>query len=282
MKLWLFQLAVEFHKTFRKPRAIVGFLAVLVVIPVVMIGIATGGEAIEKEFARGLSEQFLVLGSLMNGNTATILVLNFLWVHVPLLVTLVAGDTVAGEAATGTLRITLSRRPGRGLVLSAKLVVSLCYAIALVFLLGLLALGLGQLLMGGGDLMVLTGYGISMLGEQEAFGRLLLALATGALAMMTVASLTFFFGVLAENSLTPVIAAMAVIVVCLAISGLPISSFDWLRPWLFTSHFDLWTLVLENPVPMDLVRDSLLVHLGYILVLNGLSWVIFLRKDIRT
>ncbi len=276
------QIAAEYRKTFRKPRAIVGIVAVLVVIPVVMLGIATGGEAIEKEFARGLQEQFLILGSLMNGYTATVLVLNFLWIHIPLLVTLVAGDTVAGEAASGTLRITLSRRPSRAMVLGAKLLVSLSYAVFLVFLLGFLSLGLGRLLMGSGDLMVLTGYGISMLGEQDAFRQLLLALAAGALSMLTVASLTFFFGVLSENSLTPVIAAMAVIVVCLAISGLPVSSFDWLRPWLFTSHFDIWSLVLENPIPMELFWQSVCVHLCYVGLFCGLSFAVFLRKDIRS
>ncbi|MCA9782368.1 MAG: ABC transporter permease [Calditrichaeota bacterium] len=282
MSDFLLLMRLEMRKTFRKPRTIVGIVAILVVIPLVVWGLAAGGETIEKEFARGLEEQFIVLGTIMNGYTATVLVLNFLWIHVPLLVTLVAGDTLAGEAAAGTLRLTLTRRQSRSRILAAKWMVSMGYAVGLVFLMGLLAIGLGVLFMGSGDLLVLTEAGISLLGEDQALGQLLAAVACGALSMMTVASLAFLFGVLSENSLTPVIGAMAVIVVSLAVSGLPVTSFDALRPWLFTSHFDIWTLALESPVPGDLLAQSAAIHAGYIALFTGLSFWIFNHKDIRS
>lgn len=282
MRAFLELVALEARKTFRKPRTIVGIAAILVVIPLVVWGIAAGGETIEKEFARGLEEQFLVLGTIMNGYTATVLVLNFLWIHVPLLVTLVAGDTLAGEAAAGTLRLTLTRRPSRARILAAKWLVSMAYAVGLVFLLGLLAIGLGVLLMGSGDLLVLTESGISLLGEEQALWQLLAAVSCGALAMMTVSALAFLLGVLAENSLTPVIGAMALIVISLAVSSLPVTSFDGLRPWLFTSHFDIWTLALESPVPRDLLLQSALVHLAYTAGFGLLAFGIFQYKDIRS
>ena len=153
-------------------------------------------------------------------------------------------------------------------------------AVILFFI--LLAIGLGVLFMGSGDLLVLTEAGISLLGEDRALGQLLAAVACGALSMMTVASLAFLFGVLSENSLTPVIGAMAVIVVSLAVSGLPVTSFDALRPWLFTSHFDIWTLALESPVPGDLLAQSAAIHAGYIALFTGLSFWIFNHKDIRS
>lgn len=282
MKDFLLLVALEARKTFRKPRTIVGILAILVVIPLVVWGLAAGGETIEKEFARGLEEQFIVLGTIMNGYTATVLVMNFLWIHVPLLVTLVAGDTLAGEAAAGTLRLTLTRRQGRMRILAAKWTISMLYTVGLVFLMGVLAIGLGVLLMGSGDLLVLTESGISLLGEDQALWQLLGAVACGALAMMTVSALAFLFGVLAENSLTPVIGAMAVIVVSLAVSSLPVTSFDALRPWLFTSHFDIWSLALESPVPWDLMRQSMAIHIGYTAGLGALAFWIFNRKDIRS
>ena len=48
------------------------------------------------------------------------MVMNALFVHVPFLILLVAGDIFAGEATSGTYRILLTRPPSRTRIFSVK------------------------------------------------------------------------------------------------------------------------------------------------------------------
>ena len=51
---------------------------------------------------QGVGEQFAISGNILNGYLVTYLVLQSLLIHIPLLVALVAGDVLAGEANMGT------------------------------------------------------------------------------------------------------------------------------------------------------------------------------------
>jgi len=45
----------------------------------------------------------------MNGYLLAYIILQLMLVHVPLLISLVAGDMISGEAAQGTLRVLLTK-----------------------------------------------------------------------------------------------------------------------------------------------------------------------------
>ena len=273
-------LRIEFLKTRRLLRTGIGYAAILVVVPLILLGLHLSGRGLEQEFLRGLADQFFVVGRILNGYTAAIIVMNFLWVHVPFLITLVAGDIVSGEANRGTFRVLLTRRPSRARVLLAKYIIAQAYSCSLVFFLALGSLGLGLPLMGSGDLINVGQQGLVLLGAERVPWHLLLAYGLSMVAMGTVASLAFLLGTFVENPIGPIVGAMALVVVLLAVSSLPMDLFDALRPWLFTSHFDIWQLALEDPVPWALVLKSLAVLLCYISLFTGGAFLVFCRRDI--
>lgn len=270
----------ELGKTLRLWRTGIGYAALLVVVPLVLWGLAAGSEDLTAEFTRGLEDQFFVVGDLLNGYTAAVLVMNFLWVHVPFLITLVAGDILSGEAVRGTWRVWLTRRPGRLQVVAAKFVVAQAYALSLVALLALLSIGLGRWWLGGGDVLMVGADGITLLGEEIALPRLALAYACAGAAMVSVASLAFWVGTLVEHPIGPIVGSMAILIVLLALSNIPLDLFAPLRPWLFTSHFDVWGLALEDPIPWAELRRSLAVLGVWSGLFGGAAVWTFLRKDI--
>jgi len=144
----------EVLKTYAKWRTYIGFIAVAVVVPLVEFGLKAEGGSLVRNMTRGLGEDFLIVGNLFNAYLITYVIMNSLWIHVPFLISLVAGDQLAGEATGGTFRQLLIRPPSRTRILNAKYLTTLLYTFSLVTFLGALALGLGLALFGTGDLLV--------------------------------------------------------------------------------------------------------------------------------
>ncbi len=272
----------EIIKVFSRWRTYIGFGAIVVVVPLVMWGFSLGGSAIQREMLKELGDEFIITGNLANGMWASYLLMNALFIHVPFLIILVAGDVVAGEGTAGTFRIYLTRPVSRSRILTAKLLAAATYSTGLVVFMGLLSLSVGNAWLGVGDVFILDDEGLLILPWDLALGRFGLAYLFAGCTMLTVTALAFLFSVMVTNPIGPIVGTMAVILVCMVLSAINIDSLAWLTDHLFTSHFDLWQLAFYDLIPWDQVRGSL-VNLGvYSLVFVVLAFVIFRRKDILT
>lgn len=284
MKLLLTLIQNELVKIFGKKRSLIGFVAMAVLIPVIMIAFTYG----EGGFANQLGEKaksmgggFLVVGSMVNGYFIAQMIMNFLWVHIPFLITLVAGDVIAGEGAAGTFRIYLIRPVSRFKILVSKLLAAYIYTALLIIFFGVLSLGLGVLWHGTGDLFVLH-EGILILGPETALIRFMLAYCLAILIMFSVASLSFMFSSMVNNGIGPMVGAMAVIIISIAISNIPLDIFIKVKPYLFTTYFDIWAKAFHDPIPWDAISIGLGVLFLYIAGFVAISFWIFTRKDILT
>ena len=228
---------------------------------------------------RGLATDFLVVGNIKNGYFITYFIMNALWIHIPFLITLGAGDQLAGEATGGTFRLLLTRPVSRSYILFAKYLTTLFYAGALVVFMGLLSLGLGTALFGTGDLLV-PGRDLVILAESDVLWRMAVGITLATWGMCTVASLAFLFSSLVENGIGPIIGTMAVIIVSYIIGNLPVELFTAMKPYLFTTYLDLWAKVFEDPVPWQTIRHSMLVLGGFSVGFYMLTWYIFQKKDV--
>lgn len=269
----------EILKTSFKWRSYISFLAIAAVVPLVEIALKLQGTNMERGMTRGLSQDFLLLGNIVNGYFVTQMIMNALWIHVPFLVTLGAGDQLAGEAAAGTFRLLLTRPASRSRILLAKYATTLLYALALVTFMAVLTVGLGVLLFGTGDLLMF-GRTFVVVAESEALWRIAVAFALATWGMWTVASLAFLFSSLVENGIGPLIGTMAVIIVFYIVSNVPADLFTAMKPYLFTSYLDLWQKMFEDPIPWNEVLHSVYVLGAFSIGFYVATWYIFLRKDI--
>ena len=272
-------LANELLKTFSRWRTYIGFLAVGVVVPLVEIGLKMEGGSLVRGATRGLAQDFIMVGNLFNAYFVTYFIMNSLWIHIPFLISLVAGDQLAGEAAGGTFRLLLIRPPSRTTILAAKYATTLAYTMSLVAFLAVLSLGLGMILFGTGDLVV-PGKAITVIPQAEVPWRLAAAVVLAIWSMWCVASLALLFSSLVENAIGPIIGTMAVIIVFLVISNTPVVLFTTIRPYLFTTYMDVWQKVMEQPVMWNEIAGHVL-YLGlYTIGFCLATWYIFAKKDV--
>ena len=83
---------LELYKVFTRPRSYIGFLAIIIFVAFTHIAVYMEGQEILDFLTQNLEDVFTLQGNLINGYMVTYLVLNFMWVHIPLLIVLVTGD----------------------------------------------------------------------------------------------------------------------------------------------------------------------------------------------
>jgi len=132
---------IEWIKTFRRWRTYIGFATIGFFLPLFFVAMKlSGGEFILNSPAlKSIQENFIVIGNIFNGMFVSRMLMNTLFVHIPLLVVLVPADIVAGEAASGTIRTILTRPPSRLAVITSKIILSLFYTALLLIFMALLA-----------------------------------------------------------------------------------------------------------------------------------------------
>jgi ABC-2 type transport system permease protein len=269
----------EFLKTFLRWRSYIAFVAIAIVVPLVLIAMKLNADALVRGATRGLSQDFLFVGNIVNGYFVTYFVLNALWIHVPFLLTLGAGDQLAGEATAGTFRILLTRPASRSKILAMKYLTTLLYTFTVVAFLVILSVGLGVLLFGSGVLLVPAKV-LTIIPAEEAPWRMLLACLLATWGMWVVASVAFFFSSLVDNALGPIVGTMALIIIFYVISGVPVDLFRAMRPYLFTTYLNIWQKALESPIPWGEVFESGAVLGAFSIGFYAVTWYIFVRKDI--
>jgi ABC-2 type transport system permease protein len=272
---------VELAKVFSKWRTYIGFIAMGVLIPIVVIAMGIEGSAYFDFATQALQQAFTFTGNLMNGYTVGYILLGMLYVHVPLLVTLVAGDILAGEATGGTYRLLLTRPLSRTTMVTAKFIATLLTTNLLVLFMAALSLALGTLLLGTGELVVIRSQ-ITILAADDVLWRFVLAYGFAALAMTTVSSIAFLFSSLVENAIGPIMTTMAIIIVFTIISAIDIPMFDHVRPLFFTTHMQGWKKLFDDPIIWSDVFISGGVLLFHIIACYVGAVVILRRKDILT
>ena len=271
---------IELFKIFKKPRTYIAFAAIAAIIFLVQLAFYLDGEKYMSFVMASVESSFTLEGNLMNGYFIFFVILQTLLVHVPLLISLVAGDMIAGEANMGTLRLLASKPVSRTGIVLSKFMATCIYVLLLLSFMALLGLLGSMLLFGTSDLMVFKSDKLLLIDRADVLWRYAAAYGFAALAMLTVAALAFLFSVFAENSIGPIIAAMSVIILFTILTTMDIPFFNAMKPWLFTNHMLNWKGFFDRPVDKGEVLKSALFLIGHIVFFVSLSIYVFRKKDI--
>jgi ABC-2 type transport system permease protein len=275
-------LKIELYKIFKKPRTYIAFAAIAAIVVLIQLALYADG-AIYLDFVmRSINESFQLEGKLLNGYFVCFTILQTLLVHVPLLIALIAGDAIAGEAAMGTLRLLVAKPISRTTLLLVKFLATVVYTLCLLLFMALLSLFGSMLLFGTGDMMVFKSSVFLILESGDVLWRYVGAFGFAALAMTTVAALAFLLSVFAENSIGPIIATMSVVILFTILTTMDIPFFNVLKPYLFTNHMLNWKGFFEKPVDKSEVVKSAMVLTTHIVVFVSLAVLVFRKKDILT
>lgn len=290
-------LKIELFKIFRRPRTYIAFAAVAAIVFLFQVALMFDGKSYVDLMLSNVknffdfSDEFK--NRLLNGYFVCFAVLNILLIQMPLLVALIAGDSIAGEANMGTLRLSLTKPIGRVQYMLVKFFASFIYTLALLLVLAILALLGSMLIFGTNDLVVLRSTGIDQIAASDVFWRYLAAFVYAAIALTTVASLAFLLSVFADNAVGPIIATMSIVIVFTILSEMNIPIYDkTIKPYLFTTHMVAWkgffyvkatgegTTINGSIENLPGILKSLMILIIYIVgFVSAATWT-FSKKDI--
>lgn len=271
----------ELIKTLKRPRSFIGFGVIAFICLMLQMAFYHDGKEIISFVTGQFDQLFNIEGNVLNGNLICFIILQTLIVQMPLLVALVTGDLVSSEIAQGTVRFLLTRSANRTTIILAKWVAGLIYTFLLLLLLGVLALFVSHAIFGNGDLMALNSEGLTVIPAHDIQWRWGLAFLIAYLSLSVVASLAHMLSCIMDNSITPIVSVMAIIIVFTIIGMFNIPSFDIIKPFLFTTHMISWRSLFEDPVPVNDILFSCGVLVAHIIIFVSYSIYHFNRKDIQ-
>lgn len=227
-----------------------------------------------------LESAFNIEGKILNGNLVCFIILQTLIIQIPLLVALVTGDLISGEAAMGTIRLLLTRPLSRTSVLFSKFFAGAVYVFILLVWLGLVSLGIGLLIFGPGDLIVLKSETITIIPAEDTLWRFFAGLGIAFISLLVVASFSLLLSCYSENSIGPIISTMAVIILFTIVGSMDIPLFEKIKPFLFTTHMVIWRNMFDQELDYNLICNSMLMLVGHIILFLFVAWYSFRKKDI--
>jgi ABC-2 type transport system permease protein len=261
----------ELKILFGRRRNIAG-LGVLAVVPVIL--------AISVRLSSPNGEGGLDINSGITGNGLFVpfaaLALE-LPLFLPLAVSAISGDSVAGEANLGTLRYLLAVPAGRTRLLVIKYAAIVIFALVATLIVALVGTIMGLALFGGGDMTLLSGTQTSM---ADGVWRLLLSSFYLAAQFSALGAIGLFVSTLTEQPLGATIAIVLVDVLMFILDS--ISQLDWLHPWLLTHWWTAFADLLRDPMATESIQRGLITAVVYAGVFWLAAWARLSTKDISS
>lgn len=270
---------IELYKLFSSYRTYVTFFIAIALMLIINLGMFMEGEKIFEFLLESISEYFLVDGEILNGYLVTYLAMNTLWVHIPVLIVIIAASIFAVEFENGTIRLLLTQPISRGQLLRAKWVAMVAYNFVFMLLTVLAALLPAYLLFGTGDLVVFLD-GIQFIQETTFLKRLIMSLGFATISMVAFSSLGMVFSLFFKNTLTSILLSMGILILSTLLQKFVFGLFSAWQPLLFSYHFSKWQLFFMDEIPVKSIMESLIFMSGMILVLYLISHFKFNKMNI--
>ncbi|WP_443110851.1 ABC transporter permease [Arthrobacter sp. TB 23] len=193
----------------------------------------------------------------------------------PLTVGVVAGDTIAGEASTGTLRYLLVAPVGRGRLLAVKFAGAVVFCLAATLAVVLAGTLIGAVLFPVGPVTLLSGDTVSI-GESLLRSALICAYVTVSLTGLCAVGL--FISTLTDVPVGAMAATVVISVVSQVVGQLP--QLELLHPWLLSHYWFGFADLLRQPIEWSSFAANALLQSGYVLVFGALAYGRFTTRDV--
>ena len=224
-------------------------------------------------------------------------------VFLPVAVAVMAGDSIAGEASTGTLRYLLARPVGRTRLLVAKLVAIIAFTLVAVIAVTITAYATGVLILGpsrasavgfapggssgsiaptaglqaGSAITSLSGTPLTTLQLVE---RVLGAMSFITVSMLGVAAIAIFLSTLTDSALGAALGALATLIASEILVTLNAASA--VQPYLPTRYWLAWIDFFRQPIFWRDIQRGYAIQAVYVVVFLAAAWANFATRDVTT
>ena len=291
-------LQIELFKISKRPRTYIAFAAIAAIVFIFQFAFKADGQSYMNLMLQSVKDSFeFERTKAINGYFMCYIILNTLLVQLPILVALIAADSISGEANMGTLRLLITKPISRTQLILVKFTAATIFTILLLLWMAITSLFFSLLIFGADDMLIFRSKGdesqILLISQDDVMWRYLAAFAYATVALTVIAALSLFLSIFADNSIGPIIATVCIVLVCTIISNINVPIIDKnVRPFLFTSYLVGWKgffyiATTDEGIPIKgsvenwpAIRNSLSILLLHIGVLLGASVFIFRKKDI--
>jgi ABC-2 type transport system permease protein len=267
--------ASELRLVFLRRRNLL-LLVVTAVFPLV-IGIALRVAAPHPQGGNGAGAAFFnqLAG---NGVFLTFIALSTLLILVlPVVVAVVAGDSVAGEAGYGTLRYLLAVPAGRTRLLAVKFSVIVTFALSATFIVSAVALIAGAALFPIGPVTLLSGTTVPL---ADGLLRLLFVTLYVAAAMAALGAVGLAVSTMTEHAIGAIATIMVLVVASEVVDNVP--QLAALGPYLPTHWWLSFDSLLRTPVDTSTLLKGLLSFGVYAVLFGSFAWARFTSADVTS
>jgi ABC-2 type transport system permease protein len=260
------ELATLFRR--RRAWALLGVLAAVPIVITIIVrfsGGPTGGEG--PTFLAQITN---------NGVFAALAGLSItLPIFLPMAVSIVAGDTIAGEAGLGTLRYLLVRPAGRSRLLAVKAVTVGAFCLAATGVVAIGGLVTGVILFPVGRITTLSGDTIPL-----ATGMVRIAAAAGivGLSLLGLAAIGMFISTLTDIPVGAMAATLGLFILSGVLDAVP--QLSAIHPWLLTHNWLSFSDLLRTDIVWDGIARNLGLQALYVAAFGSAAWARFTTKDI--
>jgi ABC-2 type transport system permease protein len=213
-----------------------------------------------------------------NGVFLTFIALSLLLILVlPVVMAVISGDSVAGEAGYGTLRYLLTVPAGRTRLLAVKYLAIVVWAVTATFIVSVVALLVGVILFPVGPVTLLSGTTVSLGAGlvRVLFVTLYVCAAMAALGAIGLAVSTF-----TEHAIGAIAAVMILVVASEVVDQIP--QFAPVAPYLPTHWWNSFDALLRTPVDTTTLWHGLLSFAIYAAVFCAIAWARFTSADVTS
>ncbi|TXS56382.1 ABC transporter permease [Streptomyces sp. t39] len=267
----------ELGLTFRRRRtsALLGVLAAVPVLIGVAVWIETGDGGGAGGPGRGGGPAFFAQIT----NNGLFLVFAALAatlpVFLPMAVAVVAGDSVAGEAASGTLRYLLVAPAGRTRLLLAKFTAVCAFCLAATLVVAVSALAVGALFFPLGDVTTISGTTVSF---AEGLWRAVLIAPVVAASLTGLAAIGLFVSTLTGSGIAAMATTVGLLITVQILGTVP--QLSAVHPYLFPHRWMSFSDLMREPFLWDGIVRNLGLQGLYVAVFGSAAWARFTTKDI--
>jgi ABC-2 type transport system permease protein len=213
-----------------------------------------------------------------NGVFLTFIALTLLLILVlPVVVAVVSGDSVAGEAGYGTLRYLLAVPAGRTRLLIVKYLAIVTWATAATFIVAVVALLAGVALFPVGPVTLLSGTTVSL---AAGLLRVLLVTLYVCAAMAAVGAIGLAISTFTEHAIGAIAAVVILIVASEIVDQIP--QFHVVAPYLPTHWWNMFDSLLRTPVDTTTLWHGLASFAVYAAVFCLIAWARFTSGDVTS
>jgi ABC-2 type transport system permease protein len=193
----------------------------------------------------------------------------------PMAIGVVAGDSIAGEASTGTLRYLLVAPAGRTRLLLAKYSSVLTFCVAATLTVTLSAVIVGFSLFPVGSVTLLSGDTVSL--TDGILRGLLIALLVAS-SLIGLAALGLFISTLTDSGISAMAATVGLLITVQIVNNIP--QLHAIQPYLFPHYWLSFADVMRAPVMWSGILKNLALQAVYAAVFGSAAWARFTTRDI--